>query len=214
MLSGLGKCYALAAIPKAIAKSCDGNLIDLEHAVNYQLPHLTHEEHENFMMYVGEALVRSKWDVLNDREKVKLIGEAARRADKRIWIKALLRTIDPKVFPIITDVRLLPEIEYFKVTGYLLVRIEVDPKVQAQRLYPTGEIDPVVEYSRYHHTELALDIYPDFDVRISNNEGFCELQDQLWKIAGYLNQQAFLKDKDENSLNSPPELHAVHGSED
>ena len=92
---------------------------------------------------------------LTNRELMQKFGDLTRSLDKDIWIKSLFsKYIDnPPEYLIISDVRFKNEADYIKDIGGILIRIESDRVI-----------------SDYHISEIELDDYSKFDLKIINNK--------------------------------------------
>ena len=92
---------------------------------------------------------------LTNRELMQKFGDLTRSLDKDIWIKSLFsKYIDnPPEYLIISDVRFKNEADYIKDIGGILIRIESDRVI-----------------SDYHISEIELDNYFKFDLKITNNK--------------------------------------------
>lgn len=92
---------------------------------------------------------------LTNRELMQKFGDLTRSLDKDIWIKSLFsKHIDnPPEYLIISDVRFKNEADHIKDIGGILIRIESDRVI-----------------SDYHISEIELDDYSKFDLKIINNK--------------------------------------------
>ena len=92
---------------------------------------------------------------LTNRELMQKFGDLTRSLDKDIWIKSLFsKYIDnPPEYLIISDVRFKNEADHIKDIGGILIRIESDRVI-----------------SDYHISEIELDDYFKFDLKITNNK--------------------------------------------
>ena len=92
---------------------------------------------------------------LTNRELMQKFGDLTRSLDKDIWIKSLFsKYIDnPPEYLIISDVRFKNEADHIKDIGGILIRIESDRVI-----------------SDYHISEIELDNYFKFDLKITNNK--------------------------------------------
>lgn len=80
---------------------------------------------------------------------------------------------------VVTDLRKVIEAEYLRQQGFALLRLDVDPKVQEHRLL-TRDGEYNAEHLR-HWTEVDLDHYAYFDMRIPNN-GLLTPQEIAWFV--------------------------------
>ncbi len=127
------------------------------------------------------ALEFSNWDgkdINKPRELLQSIGDKLRAVDKNFLTSRLKEDIE--VYKnenyeniIISDVRLINEINYFKeLKEYNVITIRVNSHQSKRNL---------TEEEKHHHTELELDNYNDFDYIINNNFDD-KLKDDVLKI--------------------------------
>ena len=92
------------------------------------------------------------------------------------WVKLLLHANNPPF--IVDDVRLPEELKVLRRNGFLLIRIEVTPETQMERvtsLYPSTTLEQL-----HHQSETALDnYYGQFDIGINNNGTKGAFQDRV-----------------------------------
>lgn len=79
--------------------------------------------------------------VEKDRDLLQKIGQTVKSIDPDVWVKHLLREIDKNSHcpVVIDDLRFPNELKALKERGFFLVRLEVSPDLQSQRieeLYP------------------------------------------------------------------------------
>lgn len=90
----------------------------------------------------------------------KLATDAMRNNfDKDVWIKSTFKKINSKkdIF-LIPDVRFKNEAEYIKNKGGKLIKVEGDPL----------KMQEVLKEKAFHESEISLDSYLNFDIRIKN----------------------------------------------
>ena len=125
------------------------------------------------------ALEMTEWNGSDDdkpREFLQNMGDTLRSIDSDYLTKRLLE--DMKVYEkfydnvIISDVRLLHELEFFKNCNYDVVSIRVNSKTSKRNLTSDEKL---------HHTETDLDSYDNFDYVI-NNEFDDRLEDNVIEI--------------------------------
>lgn len=105
-------------------------------------------------------------DITKPREYLQNMGDKLRAIDKDFLTKRILEDIE--VYKregisnvIVSDVRLVNEIEYFKnLNKFDVIAIRVNSK-ESKRKLTNDEMN--------HHTELELDTYQGFDYVIENN---------------------------------------------
>lgn len=110
-----------------------------------------------------------------DRPLLQHIGDAHTQIEPSYYARLLVERVrDPRVvghfhvprFPIVTDLRKTIEAEYLKQCGFFLVRLEVNPGTQRERLlrlYGPGACDNLG-----HWTEKDLDDYARFHYTVWN----------------------------------------------
>lgn len=91
------------------------------------------------------------------------LGNEGRAIDSDYWLKKIIET-DLNV--VVTDVRLLHEVEVFKSAGAFLIRVEASYETRLKRGVITNADD---------RTEVELDNYANFDYIIDNNSTYDEL---------------------------------------
>lgn len=115
------------------------------------------------------ALELSNWDGKDfdkPREFLQNMGDTLRSIDEDFMTNRLKEDLDVyaragKKNIIISDVRLIHELEYFKkLTNYEVIAIRVNATTSKRNL---------TQNEQNHHTELELDNYPNFDYIINNS---------------------------------------------
>lgn len=86
------------------------------------------------------------------------VGVRERLDDPDYWVRKLADHLQPGTFYIVDDCRFPNEARAMKAAGFLLVRLDVSPGVQAAR---------GVVKNPMHESETALDDYDGFDVRLN-----------------------------------------------
>ncbi len=114
------------------------------------------------------AIELGKWDGNDDnkpREFLQTTGDLMRAEDVNFLTKRIVDDI--KIYKklgienvIISDVRLINEIEYLKKTNYNIITIRVNSNTSNRVL---------TDSEKNHITEIELDNYNDFDYIIDNN---------------------------------------------
>jgi len=109
-----------------------------------------------------------------------------RAQDKNYWTNKTISNIAETIVTgqdvIITDIRVADEVERFQGIGFTIVRLDIDPKVQAERLRGRDgiEIDPKAVN---HPNETALDDFKGFNIRVENNDvSVGELVDNIFNL--------------------------------
>lgn len=94
-------------------------------------------------------------------ELLQLIGtEGIRSVNSKAWVISLFSTYNPFIDCwIIDDVRFVEEADYIKKMGGKLIRLEGDP----------GNILSSCTRDLTHGSEMSLDDYDDFDLKINTN---------------------------------------------
>lgn len=108
------------------------------------------------------------------RAALQALGTDVRRAqDDLYWVK---RTVAPAVALLaagqsvfFTDDRFPNEVDSVRLLSGLTVRLDVTRQTQLDRLSARDGAIPVTEEALNHLSETALDDYPHFDVRVSND---------------------------------------------
>lgn len=105
-------------------------------------------------------------------------GTDVRRAqDNLYWVK---RTLSPAVSALaagssvyFTDARFPNEVESIQALGGVVIRLDISPEVQRERLSSRDGLE-INEEALTHMSETALDAYTGFDVRVDNNGTLAE----------------------------------------
>ena len=103
--------------------------------------------------------------------------EIRRAQDKNYWTNKTIENVAGLIAEgkdvILTDIRVADEVERFQSIGFTVIRLDITPEKQAERLRGRDglEIDPK---AAQHPTEVSLDNYEGFNIRINNNEGSVE----------------------------------------
>lgn len=116
-----------------------------------------------------------------DRKLLQDFGEAIRNINSNAWINSLHNRTKNLKYIIVDDLRTPDEFVYLKDQGYLLIRLNVSPEVQEQRLkekYPNNFEEHLKR--RDHYTETALDNFT-FDYYI-NTDYVPSINKQILKI--------------------------------
>lgn len=110
------------------------------------------------------------------------VGEYMREVNEATWVARFLQTrrsLFESHSLIVSDLRHPFDADRLRAEGFLILRIDVDPTVQRERLEALGEpYDPAVIE---HQNETRMDDYP-FDVRIPNNEDLPQLEARLSEL--------------------------------
>lgn len=119
---------------------------------------------------------RSRADIV--RLVLQYLGTDVRRAqDPNYWVKLALRPAIEQIADgasvYFTDARFPNEVSVATSLGALTVRLDVSPMVQLSRLSARDGLTEVPVDRLLHESELALDYYTGFDIRI-NNDGALE----------------------------------------
>lgn len=113
-----------------------------------------------------------------DRELLQRIGDERTDADPAYYPRVLwsdirghldfLKVLNmPTVTYLVTDLRKLVEAEYLRQVGFAIVRLDVSPEVQTQRILELYGEEGLERLS--HWTETDLDHYTKWDVKLPNN---------------------------------------------
>lgn len=109
-----------------------------------------------------------------------------RAQDKNYWTNRTISNVAEIIASeediIITDIRVADEVERFQSIGFTIIRLDIDPQIQAQRLKGRDglEIDPKAVS---HPNEMALDNFDGFNIRIDNNDvSVDELVENIFKL--------------------------------
>jgi len=90
-----------------------------------------------------------------DKTTLNKVNDCLKSIDPFVWIKACLRKAEPDV-PIVFDcMRFLMDWEFFRIKGYLLVRVEAPLEVRSQRLRSRGQ-EFVIGVDDRHSGETEL----------------------------------------------------------
>lgn len=112
--------------------------------------------------------------------------DVRRGQDPEYWVKQAVlsaaQAIAKGEHVMITDVRFPDEVRACQAIGFTVVRLEVRPEVQAERLWARDGLlpDPV---AINHASETALDGYEGFDLSIDNNGS---IPDGVNAVVGWL----------------------------
>jgi dephospho-CoA kinase len=107
------------------------------------------------------------------RDVLQLWGTEIRRAqDPDYWVKKTLRAAIAAASQgesiYITDVRFPNEVLFAQALGFTVVRIEISPETQANRLAVRDSL-PISPDTLNHSSETALDNFAGFDLVLDNN---------------------------------------------
>jgi dephospho-CoA kinase len=116
-----------------------------------------------------------------DRELLQVLGMKMREIDSLVWVKYIIDIIPHFVEAgysvVVSDVRLLNEFDSLKKIGFTMVRCEIDPAIQQQRLMKERPEMPLV--LRKHISEIMLDnieqLNRSWDYIVHNNKDVEEL---------------------------------------
>jgi head-tail adaptor len=130
---------------------------------------------------------------VKNRDRLRSLAEYVRgNIDPEAWIKLTAEDIAAAgrssfTSAVISDLRTSYELAWCNQSGVKTIRIDVSPKVQAQRLRASGlEPDPI---AINHITETELDSYDGFDLRISNDGDTETLRTLLGSFLQGINSQ-------------------------
>lgn len=116
-----------------------------------------------------------------DRRLLQIIGATGRALDEDIWVKKLLEEVTND-HCIVDDVRFKNEAGILRENGFLIIRLEVDEKVQRKRILNLYEDRANEHLSSVNNiSETSLDSY-DFDMKWKP----LDLQDLLEKCKLFL----------------------------
>jgi dephospho-CoA kinase len=106
---------------------------------------------------------------------VQYLGTEVRQPqDKLYWVRHTIQTVTVNavmgISSIISDVRFFHEVESIQEIGAYVVRVNVSPEVQAERLAQRDNITPTAA-ALNHRSETELDNYEKFDDIVDNNYG-------------------------------------------
>lgn len=100
--------------------------------------------------------------------------EVRQPQDKLYWVRRTIDSITVNavmgISTIISDVRFLHEVESIQEIGAYVVRVNVSPEIQAERLAKRDNIAPTAA-ALSHRSETELDNYEKFDDVIDNEHG-------------------------------------------
>jgi hypothetical protein len=127
-----------------------------------------------------------------DRRLLQSIGDSHTQVDPTYYPRLLIEELrerhnalsdfDP-LFPVVTDLRKVVEAEYLQQMGFALVRLDIHPIAQTERimrLYGEEGLNRLL-----HWTETDLDHYAKWDVKLPNN-GNMTPSAVAWVIAASL----------------------------
>lgn len=117
------------------------------------------------------------------RSELIALGNKRRSEDPDFWIKKVLET-DSNI--IVSDVRLLHELETFRKKGAITVRVESNREERAKRGHLVSEDD---------QTETALDGLKDWDYVIENNSSLEDLVESSKKVAKAIEKTLYSSSK-------------------
>jgi cytidylate kinase len=102
----------------------------------------------------------------DDKTMLNKVNDAMRGIDHFVWIHACLRQAKPDIPVVFDSMRFLTDWQFFRQTGYLLVKIVAPLEVRSQRLLLRGQ-EFVIGVDDLHSGETELDTEP-FDKVVVN----------------------------------------------
>lgn len=123
-------------------------------------------EHHGFVeMCFASKLKGIHKDLFNnqgkDRETLQLVGERMRQVDPDVWVRYIYRRIPINTDVVISDVRYQNEARTLKEAGFILIRLNIEPKIQRQRVQ---KLYGKLHDAAYEHiSETDLDDYTEWD---------------------------------------------------
>ena len=116
---------------------------------------------------------------IKDRETLQLLGMKLREIDSQVWVRYVLRQIPAELNCVISDVRFLNEAQSLRGMGFVIVRLDVEPAIQSERicaLYGNMKLELL-----HHESECALDNY-DFDYVVGSTQSQEEMLHEIEMI--------------------------------
>ncbi|MBC9703631.1 MAG: hypothetical protein H9W81_01145 [Enterococcus sp.] len=115
----------------------------------------------------GWTRTRAVWKVL------RMLGTDIRQPqDKIYWVRRSVHNIivnaNNGISTIVQDTRFLHEVKALKDMGAYVARVDIEPEVQVKRLMARDNVE-VTPDALTHASEVELDEYPDFDIRVNNS---------------------------------------------
>jgi len=117
----------------------------------------THLTFAHRVKLIAQDLFDSK---TKDRQLLQQIGMRMREIDAQVWVRYVLKEIPGDANCVISDVRFENEAKSLRGMGFVLVRLEIEPTLQLERITKLyGDIDAS---ALNHVSERALDNF-EFD---------------------------------------------------
>lgn len=115
----------------------------------------------------GWSRTQSVWRLL------RVLGTDIRQPqDKIYWVRRSVHNIivnaNNGISTIVQDTRFLHEVKALKDMGAYVARVDIDPEAQIRRLMYRDNVRVTPE-ALSHPSEVELDDYPDFDIRVNNS---------------------------------------------
>ena len=120
---------------------------------------------------------------VKDRKLLQSIGTKMREIDKDIWVKYTLKHCSNFKYNIIDDVRYENEIKYLKNNGWFLIKLEICPDKQIERLKTTYPNTWKDHYKNMNHeSENLINISEDiYDLKIDSTQDINIIYEKIIK---------------------------------
>ena len=108
-----------------------------------------------------------------DRKLLQILGQKMKEIDQNVWIRTLINQVrnNKDKHIIIDDLRFPSELYALRENGFIIIRLEINPELQLQRIKETYPDTWESHVARLENdSETALDSYTEFDYTVNSSE--------------------------------------------